>query len=164
MAAYGRTESFRNFTSGGSRSAKKGYELVPARVGNQFSFTQVRAGQVEDRAQHRLGVRLTKLVGEPSIVIDVSDEQRYRTTRRSGLGDRCRGGIDEGVVSSEPSLLVQKNEMLLRAGRSQPRPRWLRVGGLKTTVRAEGRMTQGKSGDLCHIAFIEASFCRLSRP
>jgi len=106
MAADSCTESFRNFASGGSRSAKKGYELVSARVSNQFSFTQVRAGQVEDRAQHRLGVRLTKLVGEPSIVIDVSDEQRYRTTRRARLGDRCRCSIDEGVVRSEPSLLI----------------------------------------------------------
>jgi hypothetical protein len=106
MAAYSCTEPFSNFPSGGSRSAKKGYELVSARVSNQFSFTQVRAGKVEDRAQYRLGVRLTKLVGEPSIVVDVSDEQRDRTTRHARLGDRCRGGIDEGVVSSEPSLLI----------------------------------------------------------
>jgi hypothetical protein len=49
---------------------------------------------------------LTKLVGEPSIVVDVSDEQRDRTTRHARLGDRCRGGIDEGVVRSEPSLLI----------------------------------------------------------
>jgi hypothetical protein len=128
MAAHSCTESFSNFTSGGSRSAKEGYELVSARVGNQFSLTQVRADQIEDRAQHRLGVWLTKLVGDPSIVIDVSNKQGYRTTRRSRLGDRCRGSIDEGVETSEPSLLIEKDEMLLRAGRSQPRSRWLRVG------------------------------------
>jgi hypothetical protein len=128
MAAHSCTESFSNFTSGGSGSAKKGYELVTARMGNQFSFSQDRAGQIEDRAQHRLGVWFTKLVGDPSIVIDVCDQQGYRTTRRSRLGDRCRGGIDEGVETSEPSLLIEKDEMLLRAGRSQPRPQWLRVG------------------------------------
>ena len=38
-------------------------------------------------------------------MIDVSDEQGDRTARGTGLGDRSRGGIDEGVVGSEPSLV-----------------------------------------------------------
>lgn len=131
---------------------------------NQFSFAQIRARQIENRSQHRIGVRLTKLFGKPSIVIDVGNEQRYRTMCRARLGDRCRGGIDEGVVRSEPSLLIEKNEMLLQAGRSHPRASMASSRGAKSTVRAKGRMTQGKSRDLGHIAFIQASFRRLSNP
>ena len=116
MAADGCAQSLRHLASGGGRSAKKRDELVPARMRNQFAFAEIRARQIEDRAQHRLRVRLTKLVGETSIVIDVGNEQGYRTARRTRLGDRCRGSIDEGVVRSEPSLLIEKNEMLLRAG------------------------------------------------
>jgi hypothetical protein len=137
MAAHRCAESFRDLARSRRRGAKKRDKLVPARMGNQFPFAQVGARQIEDRVQHRLGVRLTKLVGEPSIVIDVRHEQGDRTTRRSRLGDRCRGGVDEGVVRSEPSLLIEKNEMLLQAGRQQPRPRWLEPGG-KDNRKSEG--------------------------
>ena len=75
-------------------------------MGDQLSVSKIRACHVEDRAQHGFGIWLTKLVREPSVVIDVSDEQGNRTPRRTGLGNRGRGGIDEGVVSGEPSLLV----------------------------------------------------------
>ena len=131
-------------------------------MGHQLALAEVGARQIENRAQHRLRVRLTKLVGEPSIVIDVSDEQGNRTTRRARLGNRSRGGVDEGVVRREPSLLIEKNGILLQAGPSLPGPRCLCVED-KTTVRAKDRMTQGKRRDLCHIAFIQASFHALSQ-
>ena len=164
MATDGGAKSFRDFARRGSRRAKQRDELVPAGMCNQLSFTQIRPRQIENRAQHRLGVGLTKLVGKPSVVIDVGNEQRYRTPRRTRLGDRCRGGIDEGVVGSEPSLLIEKNEMLLQAGRPRLRASVASRHGAKSTVRAKGRMTQGKSRDLCHIAFIQASFHCLSHP
>ena len=159
MAAHSRAESFGDLSSGRRRRAKKRDELVSARVRNQFSLTEVRANQVEDRAQHRLGIRLTKLVGEPSIVIDVRHEQGHRTTCRASLGNRCRGRIDEGVVRSEPSLLIEKNEMLLQAGALVAQGSSGFESGGKTTVRTKGRMTQGKSPDLCHIVFFGANFC-----
>ena len=86
----------------------------------QLTFPQIRPSKIEDRAQDRIGVWLTKFIREPSVVIDVSNEQGDRTPRDTGLGNRCRGGIDEGVVGREPSLLIEKNGLLLPAGRARP--------------------------------------------
>lgn len=137
MAAYRRAESFSDLSSGRRRRAKKRDKFVSAWVGYQLSFAEIRPNQVEDRAQHRLGIWLTKLVGKPSIVIDVGNEQGYRTMRFARLGDRCRGGIDEGVVRGEPSLLIEKNEMLLQSGRSRTRPQCFESGG-KDNRKNEG--------------------------
>ena len=63
---------------------------------------------------------MTKLFGEASVVVDIGNEQSDLTARRTGLGDRCRGCIDEGVVGGEPSLLIEKNGLLLLARRSRP--------------------------------------------
>jgi len=49
-------------------------------------------------------------------VVHVRDEERDRSFDGARLGNGNRGGVDEGVVCSEPSLLVEKNGMLLRAG------------------------------------------------
>jgi hypothetical protein len=129
MAAHCYAEPLGDLACRRRRSAKKRNELVPARMRDQLSFTKIGAREIEDRPQYGLCVRLTKLLGQPSVVIDIGYEQRNWTTRSARLGDRCRGGVDEGVVRSEPSLLIEKNEMLLPAGRSQPWPEWLRVGG-----------------------------------
>lgn len=137
MPAHACAESLSNLPSRRRRCAKKCDELIPTGMGDQFSFAQVRACELEDRAQNHIGIWLTKLLGDPSIVIDVGDEQSNWTTRCARLGNRCRGSIDEGVERSEPSLLIEKNEMLLQAGRSQPRPQWLRVGG-KDNRKSEG--------------------------
>lgn len=91
-------------------------------------------------------------------MIDVSDEQGNRTARDTGLGNRSRGGIDEGVVGGEPSLVIEKNELLLAAGRARPIRQ--REGG--TTVKAGHRMTQEKRGDLCHIASMGRALLALS--
>ena len=120
MTAHGRTQALGDIAGGWSRSAKQRDELVSAGVREQFAFPQVRSSKIEDRAQDRIGVWLTKFIREPSVVIDVSNEQGDRTPRDTGLGNRCRGGIDEGVVGREPSLLIEKNELLLPAGRARP--------------------------------------------
>jgi hypothetical protein len=62
---------------------------------------------------------LTKTLGETPVMVDVGDEQRNRPAGRTRLGDGCRRCVDEGVVGSEPTLLIEKNEMLLQAGRSR---------------------------------------------
>ena len=51
-------------------------------------------------------------------MVDVSDEQGKRPSSRTSLGNRSRGSVDEGFVRGESSLLIEKNEMLLQAGRS----------------------------------------------
>jgi hypothetical protein len=88
-------------------------------VREQLALPKIGSCEVEDGSKNRLGVLLTKAFCEPAIVVDVSNEQRNRTARDARLGDRSRGSIDEGVEGSEPSLLIEKNEMLLRAGRSR---------------------------------------------
>jgi hypothetical protein len=125
----------------------------------ELPFTQIRARQIEDRAERRFGVCMTKFVSEPSVVVDVSDQQCDWTPRGTRLGDRCRGCIDEGVVGGEPSLLIEKNGLLLLARHSRPN----RQRGVLTTVRAEAQMTQEKRRDLCHIALKIASLRALSR-
>jgi hypothetical protein len=98
---------------------------------------------------------LTKLVSKPSIVIDVGYEQGNRAASRAGLGNGGRSGIDEGVVAGEPSLMIEKNEKLLRAGAQAGLCPAL--GGMKTTVRAEVRMTQEKRHHFCHKAPVDAT-------
>ncbi|HEV8233196.1 MAG TPA: hypothetical protein VGP84_01315, partial [Gemmatimonadaceae bacterium] len=160
VPAHRRAQALGNVARRGSRSAKQRYELVSTRMGEQLTLSQIRPSKIEDRAQHRIGVRLTKFVREPSVVIDVSDEQGDGTTRDTGLGNRCRGGIDERVVGREPSLLIEKNGLLLPAGRNRTADPSKRGG---TTVRAGDGMTQEKRGDLCHIAFKWVAFRALSR-
>jgi hypothetical protein len=52
-----------------------------------------------------------------TVVIDIGDEKRDRPLHGARFGHRDRGGVYEGVVCGEPSLLVEKNGMLLRGGR-----------------------------------------------
>jgi hypothetical protein len=98
MTAHRCTQSLGDVARRRSRSAKQRYELVSAWVREQLTFPQVRPRKIEDRAQDRIGVWLTKFIREPPVVVDVSDEQGDRTARDTGLGNRCRGRIDEGVV------------------------------------------------------------------
>jgi hypothetical protein len=120
MTSHCCAQALGDVAGGRSRSAKQRDELVSAWVREQLAFPQDRSSQIEDRAQDRIGVWLTKFVREPSIVINVSDEQGNRTARDTSLGNGCRGSIDEGVESRESSLLIEKNELLLPAGRARP--------------------------------------------
>ncbi len=43
-------------------------------------------------------------------MVNVRDKQRNRPPRGTRLRNRCRGGVDERVVRSEPSLLIEKNQ------------------------------------------------------
>jgi hypothetical protein len=85
---------------------------------NELAFAEIRACQLEDRSEDGFRVFVTVIVRQAAIVIDVGDEKRYRPTCASRLGNGRRGGIDERVVGGEPSVLIEKNEMLQQAGRS----------------------------------------------
>jgi hypothetical protein len=61
-----------------------------------------------------VGVGLAVIVGKTPIMVDVGYEQRDWPSDGTRLGYRDRGGVDEGVVSSEAALLVEKNGRLLR--------------------------------------------------
>jgi hypothetical protein len=149
VAAHGGAQSIGNIARRRGRSAKERYELVPAGMRDELPLTKIGPHQIEDRAKNQLGVVLTKTLGEPPIVVDVGDEQRNGPASRTRLGDGSRRSVDEGVVGSEPTLLIEKNEMLLRAGRSRFTPESDIGERASTTVRARGRMTQEKKCDLC---------------
>ena len=54
-------------------------------------------------------------------MIDVSNEESYRPASGVSLGDRRRCCVDEGVVAGNASLLIEKNEMLLRQSARIPK-------------------------------------------
>jgi len=116
MTPHRGAEPFRHVARRRRRRAKQRHELVSAGMRNQLSFAEVGSSEIEDRAQHALRIRLAVVVGEVAVVVDVRDEKGDRPFDGTRLGDGDRGSVDEGVVCSEPSLLVEKNGMLLRAG------------------------------------------------
>jgi hypothetical protein len=108
VTAYGGAQTLRNVVSRGCRRAQQRDELVSTRVRDQLALAQIRARQIEDRTQHRFSVWLTKLVSNPSIVIDVSYKQGIGGEPRRPRQPEAVAGVDEGVEGGEPSLLIEK--------------------------------------------------------
>ena len=74
MTSDGSAKAFRHLMRRCGGRPEQRNELVAARVRKEFTFTQIRARQVEDRPKRPFGVGMTKFVCEPSIVVDVGDE------------------------------------------------------------------------------------------
>lgn len=87
MAPNCRAQALGNALSACGRRAQQGDKLVAAPIREQLAFTEIRPRQIEDDAQHDFSVRLTMLIGQASVLVDIRYEKGNRTPRTTRLGN-----------------------------------------------------------------------------